>query len=483
VTKHHKIFAGDRLRRLREQRGTTQAELADALGISAGYLSQMEGDQRPITRKLLMQLSQLLGIGPNYFAADDDLRLASELRETASDPLFGSAISADEASGAVRVAPEVAQRFLHLYRGYLALEEEHRSLQTRVAQNDVGAASRFPYDEVRDWVQSKRNYFDALDRAAERVAEARNFHPENRSEDFIKYLRDAYGIRTAQAPEDLGEGMIWRLDNSAKTLFLSEDAPLESRLFWIAHVIGLLEQRDSIERQIKQARLSNKEAESLARVALANYYAGALVMPYEAFLTTAREARYDIERLQRRFGTSFEQVCHRLSTLQRRNSPGIPFYFLKIDIAGNVLKRSSATRFQFARFGGPCPLWNVHQSFSRPGHILVQLAATPDGTRYLSVARTVSLSAGSYLSRPRAVAVGLGCEIAYANETVYSKGLDLDDRDAVDPIGPGCRACERTDCRHRALPPIGHPLDVGTIERGVVPYQIDTKIPRTGGIK
>ena len=198
-------------------------------------------------------------------------------------------------------------------------------------------------------------------------------------------------------------------------------------------------------------------------------------MPYETFLNTAREVRYDIERLQRRFGTSFEQVCHRLSTLQRRSSPGIPFYFLKIDIAGNVLKRSSATRFQFARFGGPCPLWNVHQSFSHPGRILVQLAATPDETRYLCVARTVSLSAGSYLNCPRAVAVGLGCEIAYAGETVYSVGLDLDDLNAADPIGPGCRACERKDCRHRALPPIGHPLDVGTVERGVVPYQIDTK--------
>lgn len=475
MTKHHKIFAGDRLRRLREQRGTTQAELAGALGISAGYLSQMEGDQRPITRKMLIRLSRLFGIETNFFASDDDLRLASELRETASDPLFGSAISADEASAAVRVAPDIAKRFLHLYRGYLALEEEHRSLQARVAENDVGAASRFPYDEVRDWVQSKRNYFDTLDRAAQKLAEARNFHPENRSEDFIRYLRDAYGFRTEQAPGDLGKGMIWRLDNNAKTLFLSEDAPVESQLFWVAHVIGLLEQRDTIERQVKQAQLSNEEAASLARVALANYFAGALVMPYEAFLNTAREVRYDVERLQRRFGTSFEQVCHRLSTLQRRSLPGIPFYFLKTDIAGNVLKRSSATRFQFARFGGPCPLWNVHHSFSYPGRILVQLAVTPDGTKYLCVARTVSLSAGSYLGRPRAVAVGLGCEVGYAGQTVYSKGIDLGDTEAAEPIGPGCRACERTDCRHRALPPIGLALDVGTAERGVVPYRIDTE--------
>ena len=472
--KSHKIFAGDRLRRLREQRGTTQADLADALGISAGYLSQMEGNQRPITRRLLMRLSRLLGIGANYFAADDDLRLASELRESASDPLFGAAISPDEASSVVRVAPDIARRFLHLYRSYLALEEENRSLQTSIAQDGGAAASRFPYDEVRDWVQSKRNHFDVLDLAAEKLAMTNNFRPENRGEDLAKYMRDAHRIRVEHAPEALDRGMIWRLDRKSRTLFLPPDASSESRAFWMAHVIGLLDQRDTIERQIRQAHLSNDEAAALARVALANYFAGALVMPYEAFLGSAREMRFDIERLQRRFGASFEQVCHRLSTLQRRTSPGIPFYFLKIDIAGNVLKRSSATRFQFARFGGPCPLWNVHRAFSQPNRILVQLAATPEGTKYLSIARTVSPSAGSYLSRPRAVAVGLGCEVAYASQTVYAKGVDLNDTEAADPIGPGCRACERTDCRHRALPPVGRKLDVGTAERGLVPYRIDT---------
>ncbi|WP_342709891.1 short-chain fatty acyl-CoA regulator family protein [Bradyrhizobium sp. B124] len=474
--KQLKIFAGDRLRRLREQRGMTQAALAQAISISPGYLSQIEADQRPITRRLLLALTQLFNLETGYFADDEDLRMAGELRESASDPLFGTAVSADESSAAVRVAPEVARRFLHLYRSYLALEEEHRALQTSIAQEGGGAASRFPYDEVRDWVQSKRNHFDVLDRAAERLAAAKHFRPENHGDDLLKYLRDAYRIRIEHAPEALDSGMIWRLDRNARTLFLSKDAPSESRLFWVAHVIGLLEQRDTIDRQVRQAGLSNEEAAALARVALANYFAGALVMPYETFLSNAREARYDIERLQRRFGTSFEQVCHRLSTLQRRTSPGIPFYFLKIDIAGNVLKRSSATRFQFARFGGPCPLWNVHQSFSQPGRILVQLAATADATTYLCLARTVSLSGGSYLSRPRAVAVGLGCEIAYANQVVYSKGLDLEDIEAADPIGPGCRACERTDCRHRALPPIGRPLDVGTAERGVVPYRIETRM-------
>jgi predicted transcriptional regulator/transcriptional regulator with XRE-family HTH domain len=471
--KSRKIYAGSRLRGLREQHGKTQAALAAALDISAGYLSQIEADQRPVTRQLLARLSRLFGVQADYFAGDDDLRIAGELRESASDPLFGDAISSNEADAIVRVAPQVAQRFLHLYRAYLALEEEHRSLLTNIVQDGAAGSSRFPYDEVRDWVQSKRNHFDVLDKAAEQLVEKRGFRHENRGDDFVRYLRDAYRIKVQNSREGLSSGMIWRLDRAARTLFLSGDAPSESRMFWIAHVIGLLEQRDAIDRLIRQAKLSNDEAGALARVALANYFAGALVMPYEQFLDSARTFRYDIERLQGRFGTSFEQVCHRLSTLQRRASPGIPFYFLKIDVAGNVLKRSSATRFQFARFGGPCPLWNVHQAFAQPGQTLVQLAATPEGTVYLCIARTVSLSAGSYLSRPRAVAVGLGCEVSYAAQTVYSKGIDLSDTEAAELIGPGCRACERTDCRHRALPPIGKALDVGTAERGVVPYRID----------
>lgn len=210
----------------------------------------------------------------------------------------------------------------------------------------------------------------------------------------------------------------------------------------------------------------------MARIGLANYFAGALIMPYTRFLREAQALRYDIQRLQYRFGSSFEQVCHRLSTMQRPELPGIPFFLVKTDIAGNVLKRSSVTRFRFASFGGPCPLWNVYRAFSQPGRLLVQVARTPDQVTYLNIARTVGREGGSYLSRPRNVAIVIGCEVAYAGQTIYSTGLDLHDPAIADPIGPGCRACERTDCRHRAVPPATQALDVGTVERGVVPYRI-----------
>lgn len=471
--KQTKIFAGDRLRQLRERHALKQAALAGALGISASYLSQIESDERPITPPLLARLADLLGVQSGYFADAEDQRLAGDLREATGDPMLGAgAVSLGEARAAVRAAPEVTQRFLALYRAYLALEEEAERLRGQaVSSPEPDPSSRFPYDEVRDWVQSHRNHFEPLDRAAEALSSERGFGRLSLAEDLPRYLREHHRIEV-ESVETLPEGMIWRFDRRTRRLLLVEGAPPESRTFWMAHLVGLLEQRAAIDRLVADAQLSSDEAAALARVGLANYFAGALVMPYGRFLDEAEAARYDIERLQARFGVSFEQVCHRLSTMQRRDRPGIPFYFLKSDIAGNVLKRSSATRFQFARFGGPCPLWNVHQAFALPGRILVQLARTPDGATYLCIARTVGPSGGSYRDRPRAVAVGLGCEIEFATRTVYAAGLDLHSPDAADPIGPGCRACDRVDCRHRALPPPGRPLDVGTAERGVIPYRI-----------
>ncbi len=473
--KPRKIFAGARLRRLRESRGISQAELARRLGLSPSYLNQIENDHRPLALANLPRLCTLFGVEPEYFSDAEDLRHAADLREATGDPIFGdSLISHAEAEAAVRSAPEVAQRFLRLYRAWRALNEENAILRV-LKENEAPrepAASRMPYDEVRDWVQSRRNYFDSLDRAAEDLAERNGFGTDDRWEDFTHYFRQRHNIEIDRAPGLLELGLVWRLDRSARKLYVAAETAPERQTFALAHVIGLIDQKARIARLVESAGFGSDEARALARVGLANYFAGALSLPYRRFLTEAQAVRYDIQRLQSRFGVTFEQVCHRLSTLQRPRASGIPFWFLKTDIAGNVLKRSSATRFQFARFGGSCPLWNVHHSFTQPGRILVQLARTPDGVRYLSIARTVGPGGGSYRARPRAVAVGLGCEIDYASETIYATGMDIDDPEVAEPIGPGCRTCERPDCRHRAVPPLGRALDVGDAERGVVPYRI-----------
>jgi predicted transcriptional regulator/transcriptional regulator with XRE-family HTH domain len=462
-----KIFAGDRLRRLREQAGLKQAALALKLGISASYLNQIERDQRPLTPRLLTLLAATLNVPASVFAGSEDTRRESQLREDLGDPLFRAIPNAPaELHALVRAAPAFADAFMILYRAYTAQSEARQMLLH-------APTPRFPYDEVRDWVQSRQNHFGALDHEAEAMFAERNFSSATLREDLRRYLRDVHGITTGSSEGLLAQGVFWRLNRASKFLHLAADASPESALFWLAHVVAQLAQRPLIERELRRANFASEDARGLARIALANYFAGALLMPYGKFHAAAVASRYDIQRLQRGFGASFEQVCHRLSTLQRPDLPGIPFYFAKTDIAGNILKRSSATRFQFAQFGGPCPLWNVYRAFAHPGEILVQMAATPDDITYLNIARTVGRSGGSYLSRPRAVAVVLGCEIRHAAQMVYAAGLDLGNKDSADPIGPGCRACERPTCRHRSVPPMGRPLDVGTAERGVVPYRLE----------
>ncbi len=468
-----KVFAGDRLRRLREERKQGQGALARTLGVSPSYLSQMEADLRPIPAALRDRVAALFDVDGSYFADDEDEQMAASLREAAGDALFGRpTVSAEEARTAVRAVPDVAGRFLALYRAYLALDERLQDARLQPGQGGGTGVPHFAYEEVRDWVQANHNYFDELDRAAEALAEREGFGSATLRADLARFLYERHGIAVQDAPTLLAEGMVWRLHRASGVLLLAEEAAAASKVFWTAHVAGLLAARGSIGRAIRASGLATVEGRALARVGLANYFAGALIMPYSTFLREAEALCYDVQRLQGRFSTSFEQVCHRLSTLQRPGSRGIPFFLVKTDIAGNVLKRSSATRFRFARFGGPCPLWNVYDAFAQPGRLLVQVARTPDGVSYLNVARTVGREESAYLSRPRKVAMVIGCEVAHAARTVYAAGLDLHDPLAADPIGPGCRACERTTCRHRSVPPSSHTLDVGSTERGVVPYRL-----------
>tara|TARA_E500000305_G_scaffold16561_1_gene12302 strand:- start:62 stop:667 length:606 start_codon:yes stop_codon:yes gene_type:complete len=190
-------------------------------------------------------------------------------------------------------------------------------------------------------------------------------------------------------------------------------------------------------------------------------------MPYDAFFRTAQETKYDIRLLGRRFGTSFEQVCHRLTTLQRAGARGIPFFLIRVDNAGNVSKRFSAAGFHFARFGGTCPRWNVHDAFRVPGQVYTQVVAMDDGTRYFSIARTVS-RAGSGIGVPGdQYVVGLGCDISHARDFAYSLGHDLDNEEAATPIGVNCRLCERLDCSQRAFPPLKRKLHVEEHVRSV----------------
>lgn len=455
-----KLFAGATLRETRQRLGLTQKDFAAKLGISLPYLNQMENNHRPISTTVLLALASEFGFDVTALSSGDAERLVSDMREALADPVFGDGPPplADLRLAASN-APALARAFLALHRAYRQTHERLASLDEALGREDRGAVSS-PWEEVRDFFHYCDNYIDAVDRAAERFVAA------DGPEDAAPAALDRLGIavRTAETADLRG------YDPETRVLTVASSADTATRRFQILHQIALLTRAELIEATLDLARFRSPEARAIARIGLANYFAGAALLPYGAFLEAARETRHDLEALGVRFGASVEQVAHRLSTLQRPGAKGVPFFFVRVDQAGTITKRHSATRLQFARFGGACPLWNVHRAFETPGRFLRQLAETPDGVRYFCLARDVSKEGGSFRAPVRRFAIGLGCEIRHAPALVYADDLDTGNAAAFEPIGISCRICERTDCHQRSVPPLERRLTIDPHRRGVLPY-------------
>ena len=181
--------------------------------------------------------------------------------------------------------------------------------------------------------------------------------------------------------------------------------------------------------------------------------------------------RYDIAALCGLFGASFEQVAHRLTTLQKPGQERVPFFFIRVDEAGNVSKRLDGAGFPFARHGGGCPLWNLHQAFRTPRQIVTQWLELPDGQRFFSIARTVTAGGGGY-GKPRVErAIALGCAAEHAGRLIYTDSPSGAPADPVaTPIGVTCRICHRPECTARSAPPIGRQILPDDIRRTTAPF-------------
>lgn len=459
-----KLYAGAKLRETRARLGLTQKTFATKLGVSLPYLNQMENNHRPVSAAVVLALAGEFGLDVTELSAGDAERLVSDMREALADPVFADTMPplADLRLAASN-APMLARAFLELHRAYRQNHERLASLDEALGR-ESGTTRVSPWEEVRDFFHYCDNYIDAVDRAAERFAA-----PDGPVPDPERQARAVLAAR----------GIDLRLSDSAelraldgRVLTISTRAAGPTQRFQLLHQVALLTQGELIEATLDLARFQSEAARSIAKIGLANYFAGAALLPYRAFLAAAQETRHDLERLADRFGASIEQVAHRLSTLQRPGMKGIPFFFVRVDQAGTITKRHSATRLQFARFGGACPLWNVHQAFETPGRFLRQLAETPDGVRYFCLARDVSKSGGSFHAPVRRYAIGLGCEVSHAAGLVYADGLDVTNARAFEPIGISCRICDRTECHQRSVPPLERRLRVDPDRRGLLPYEI-----------
>lgn len=459
-----KLYAGVKLREIRGRLSLTQKVFAEKLSVSLPYLNQMENNHRPVSAAVVLALAQEFGLDVTELTVGESERLVTDMREALADPVFSTATPpVADLRLAASNAPALARAFLDLHRAYRQTHERLASLDEALGREDATLRPS-AWEEVRDFFHYCDNYLDAIDRAAE------HFSTASTGGKSVEFLAQDLLRRVGISLHYSNAAPLRHYDPAARRLDISARATGPSQRFQLLHQVALLTQNDLLEATLDLARFSTPEARDIAKIGLANYFAGAALLPYRAFLAAAQEERHDLERLADLFGASIEQVGHRLSTLQRPGAKGIPFFFVRVDQAGTITKRHSSTRLQFARFGGACPLWNVHQAFETPGQFLRQLAETPDGLRYLCLARDVSKPAGAFLAPVRRYAIGLGCEVQHAAQLVYSDGLDLKGR--FEPIGISCRICERTNCHQRSVPPLEGRLRINPNARGTLPYEI-----------
>ena len=466
-----KTFVGSRVRQLRSERGFSQAALAQMLEISPSYLNQIEHDVRPLTVAVLLRITEVFGVDATFFASQDDTRLVAELREVTFDRDLDVDIAPAEVAEMVSAHPAIARAMVNLHRRYrITTAQLAAATEDRFNDGSGSGSITMPHEEVRDYFYQRQNYLHELDSAAEDLTTRMRMHRGDLAGELSRRLTEVHGVHIIRRI-DLGDKVLHRYHPQTKTLEISNHLSSGQQMFKMAAELAYLEVGDLIENMVTDGKFTSDESRILARLGLANYFAAAAILPYRQFHDVSENFRYDIERLSAFYQVSYETICHRLSTLQRPSMRGVPFSFVRVDKAGNMSKRQSATGFHFSSSGGTCPLWNVYETFTNPGKILVQIAQMPDGRNYMWVARTVERRASRYGQPGKTFAIGLGCEVRQANRLIYSEGLDLSS-DSATPIGAGCRVCERDNCPQRAFPALGRSLDIDEHRSTVSPYLV-----------
>ena len=451
-----KLFAGAAVRRLRRAAGMTQATMADALAMSASYLNLIERNQRPLTAPIMLRLAERFDFDARTLSGAAPGGGVDALRRRLSDPAFADLTLDKEAIEEwIAVAPDAAEAFARAFD----------------ARGSDGIAIRSdPIAPVRHEIERWRNHFADLDAAAETLSDELRIGSGDLYAATSNRLRVAHQLTIRILPYDVMPSALRRLDLHARQLQISELLDPASRTFAAAFQLAQLEARAVIDALVAGAAFAERASERLYRRHLTSYFAAAVMMPYARFVRACETTGYDVELLQRRFGAGFEQVAHRLTTLQRVGARGLPFFMMRIDRAGQVSKRyAGASRSPLITADGRCPLWDVHAAFDRPGQLVRHLVMLEDGSRWFTIARTVSPQGGRIGQVRAQFVIGLGLEGSLAESIAAGRGIDMARGEAT-PIGLGCRDCARADCPQRAMPPAARTLVFNERERGVSPF-------------
>jgi len=465
-----KTLIGPKLRRLRVERKQTQAEMAASLGLSPSYINLLENNQRSLSVKVLMAISDAYGIDWRDLTQDESAHHLADLRAALQDPIFGGAPpDLQELRGAIDHAPVLMDKFIHLYRSHRSALEKIMKLDVAGSAEEVLQSS--PETIIHDFFRNHSNHFPKIEVAAEAARQAYPCAPEDHYEVLKSRLKSDHDLNVqVRAIDDMG-GALRYYDETNRMVLLSQALDNTNRVFQLAHTLCLLECDGLLDTLTTDSGMEAPQAVARLRVELANYFAAAYLMPYEPFLRVAEGARYDVDRIATAFSVSFEQACHRLTTLQRDGARGVPFFFLRVDKAGNVTKRFNSTSFNLAEYGGACPVWNVHMALYQPGVILPQFVEMPDHSKFFTISRTVHRPVFSSETQDRRLTLALGCEIAHVDRIGYASVFNLEDPELFAQIGINCHLCPRQACSQRAHQPLFVDLPIDANRRGSTRYE------------
>lgn len=466
-----KTFIGPHLRKLRLERRETQTQMAKALGISTSYVNLLEKNERSVSVPVMLKLFENYGVDWREFADDEDTTVLSDLRTVLQEPLFeGVRPDLNQLRAALIHSPDLVQCLLRLHRSNQSATDQLLSFAETGEMAAAPVVASSPEAVVHNYFRSHRNHFPLLEEAAEAFWDGETVASDETYMRLKERLQGRHGLTVRVVPVDDLPRTLRDYDERARTVHLSEALDHPNRVFQLAHVAGLIEQREAFDRLLSREGITDARGASRCRVELANYFAAAVLMPYPAFLKKARICKYDIDHLATRFGVSFEQACHRATTMQRTGAQGVPFFFFRIDKAGNVTKRFNATDFPLAEHGGACPRLDVHTSFRAPGRIVPQFVEMPDTSRFFVFARTVERPKFTRYSEDVRLAVAVGCSVEHAHEIGYAEHFRLEEVQPAE-IGINCRVCPRPQCDQRAHHAFVMSDPVDTNRRGATRYE------------
>ena len=463
---------GPKIKAFRRQLGLQANKLSEQLGISPSYLNLIESGKRKIDGDLLLKVCEELKIELTDLTNKSDLNLANNLSELLGDELFEDLdILGPEVQDLVNTNPKIARALIKLGDNYKQKGQEIVSKVENISGKIIdGRKTSFPGEVVSDFLQENKNYFSKLEKFADDIFNRIQINNRATYMALCDFLKTEYGVKVKDVlPED-GKPFSKIYYKSQKELHLSDYVALETKKLYAAAQIAQEGAMVVIENYLSEFKFPSEESKKLTKVALLNYCGASILMPYKLFHQECMKQKYDLELLQNTFACTFEQIAHRVTCLQDPKLPGIPFHFLRVDVAGNISKRFSLSGIEIPRYGGACPRWNVYSAFSRPGVIQAAVSKMSNGEKYVCIARTVEKGVGRYGKKKSILSIGLGCQAKYAKDFVYTENLDLNDKKTEIPIGVSCRTCDRLDCSQRAFPPLHKKFDVDINNRGVSVY-------------